>query len=237
MPAACRDGVRRCPGYPEEAAGVLLPYQVDVPMKRLPITNVLVVALALAAYPVAHNLSEARLGSLVLNGWRVSGLFGYMWLHANPIHIFGNMLFLWVFGNAVCAKVGNLAYIPVYIGLGLLAAVVHVRMDGATAVGASGAVNGVVGMFLVFYPLNTMSCFYLLLFRFGTIAVPSIALILCWFAFDVIGALTSVAPVAYFAHVGGFLGGMIPAVVLLKTRIVTMDRYERSLLQMFHRRH
>ena len=64
---------------------------------------------------------------------------------------------LWVFGNAICAKVGNIAYTIVYVALGLCSGVIHLLLDGDPAVGASGAINGVVAMFLVFYPLNTIS--------------------------------------------------------------------------------
>lgn len=87
-----------------------------------------------------------------LDGWELKGIFGHMWLHAGFFHIAGNLLFLWVFGNAVCSKVGNFTYLLFYLCVGVFAAAAHLVFSGGTAIGASGAINGIVGMFLIFFP-------------------------------------------------------------------------------------
>jgi hypothetical protein len=140
------------------------------------------------------------------------------------------MLFLWVFGNAICAKVGNLIFPVFYILLGLLAATVHNLAGGGTAVGASGAINGVVGAFLVFYPLNNVSCGFFLGFRFITFSISSMWMILFWLAFDIWGAVEGGGRVGYFAHLGGFAAGSGLSVLALKLDWLKMERDERSLL-------
>ena len=76
------------------------------------------------------------------------------------LHLKYTLIFLWVFGNAVCAKFNNWRYIPFYLCLGIIAASFHLLLDGRSAIGASGAIYGVMGAFLILYPLNSITCFY-----------------------------------------------------------------------------
>jgi membrane associated rhomboid family serine protease len=216
----------------------LVPYAVDVPFDRKPVLNWLlvisVIAVFILQYAAYTGTEESYFDSYVLNGWNWRGLIGHMWLHADPIHLGGNMLFLWVFGNAVCAKVGNLKYLPIFLFLGLGAAAAHLWLNGSPAIGASGAVNGIVGMFLVFFWQNEMDCvfFILIVLRpiYKTFSVSSYWMILLWLVFDIIGALIGEGQTAYYAHLGGFFSGAILAVVLLKLKLVTMYRDEQSLV-------
>jgi hypothetical protein len=98
-------------------------------------------------------------------------------------------------------------------------------------VGASGAINDIVGMFLVFYPTNEVTCVYLLFLRPGRFSASSYWIILLWLAFDIWGAFSGGGGVAYWAHLGGFAFGFSLAVALLKTGLVTMEPDEKSLLQ------
>jgi membrane associated rhomboid family serine protease len=171
--------------------------------------------------------------AFLLDGWDPSSLFGHMFLHGGFLHLLGNMLFLWIFGNAVCAKVGNISFPFIYLFLGFCAAVVHLVADGSPAVGASGAINGVVGMFLVWYPLNSISCFYLWGFipMLGTaFSISSCWMILFWLVFDIWGAASTGGSTAYWAHIGGFAVGFALAVALLKIGLVEMEEDEKSLL-------
>jgi membrane associated rhomboid family serine protease len=179
--------------------------------------------------PEAHGI----INSFVLDGWNPRGLFGHMWLHGGLIHLIGNLIFLWIFGNAVCSKIGNVLYLPVYIGLGLIAASSHLIFGGGRAIGASGAINGIVGMYLVFFPQNSMSCFFLLFFRPICFSVSGYWMILLWFGFDLFGAFSGSGHVAYLAHIGGFLGGFGLAILMLKNKWIVMERYEKSILDIF----
>ncbi len=171
----------------------------------------------------------------ILNGFELKGLFGHMWLHGGILHLVGNMLFLWIFGNAVCAKIGNLRYIPAYIGLGLVAGISQLVFMGGSSLGASGAINGIVGMFLVLFPQNEITCYFIFFFLLSPyvkeFSISSAWMILLWLAFDILGVALGGGGVAYFAHLGGFAGGVVLAILMLKFKMVTMERYEKSLLQ------
>lgn len=225
---------------------MFIPYAVDVPFDNRPVLNwlisvtlvvVFIVQIAAVVEEVDHGLSAEKafqktMGRFVLDGWRLSGLFGHMWLHAGILHLAGNVLFLWLFGNAVCSKLGNLIYLPVYVGLGLAAGISHLIFSGVPALGASGAVNGIVGMYLVFFPENSISCFFWLFYRPITFSVSGYWMILLWLAFDIWGAARGSQGVAYVAHVGGFVSGFALAILMLKMRWIVMQRDEKSLLQM-----
>jgi len=173
----------------------------------------------------------------ILNGWDIKGFLGHIWLHGGILHLVGNMLFLWIFGNAVCAKIGNLRYLPIYLGLGLIAGISQLVFSGEGGIGASGAINGVVGMFLVFFPQNEITCYLIFFFPLlirpycKELSMSSYWMILFWLAFDIWGMMKGGGRVAYFAHLGGFVGGFCIAVLMLKFKMVTMERYEKSLLQ------
>ncbi len=214
---------------------MLIPYTVDVPMVRLPIANFALIAVTIVLSVLAFGAETEMVNSLILDGWRPGGLLGHMFIHLDPLHLLGNMIFLWVFGNAVCAKIGNGYYLLAYLALGLLAAAAHNLLDGRPAVGASGAINGVVGLFLILYPLNEISCFYFVFIRGGVFSVSSVWMILFWLAWDLWGAAAGGGNVAYMAHLGGFAGGAGIGVLLLKSGMIEMDRSERSLLQVLGR--
>ena len=183
--------------------------------------------------------------SYMLSGFsNIRGLIGHMWMHANFLHVFGNMLFLWIFGNAVCQRVGNKLYLPLYLLAGVGAAGAHMLVTNEPAIGASGAIYGMVGMFLVFFPTNEITCLYTLFplvpfayaAGFRVITISSYWVILLWVGFDIYGAVAGGGPVAYCAHLGGFAAGIGMAVLLLTTRTVKMGRYDRSLLQILKKR-
>ena len=211
---------------------MLIPYRVDVPMYRRPIANAVILVLAVVVFGFEiGEMSSETLESMILFDWSISGLLGHMWLHLGVMHLVGNMLFLWVFGNAVCAKQGNLAYPLVYVALGVIAGMTHLVFDGGPALGASGAINGVVGMYLFWYPRNDVSCFA---WFFGPrfFRVSSIWMILLWLGFDLLGLATGGAGVAYYAHIGGLVAGVAIAAVATWFRWVDIEEGEEPLPQL-----
>lgn len=244
---------------------LLIPWKVDVPQDRWPVANYLIIAVCvgvfvLVAYmfqqmyaeraedggervPIVAPGAPELIEPYVLDGFSVRGLFGHIWLHAGLLHLLGNMFFLWVFGNAVCAKLGNIVYLPVYLLLGALAGLAHLAFQGGAAVGASGAINGVVGMYLAFFPQNDVSCIFIL-WLFPIMIRPYVRaftisgfwVILFWLAFDIWGMVRGGGRVAYFAHGGGFAAGFLFALLMLKMRWVVMDRWEKSILQILAER-
>jgi membrane associated rhomboid family serine protease len=170
----------------------------------------------------------------LLTGWRNKGMFTHMWLHGGLLHLIGNLLFLWIFGNAVCAKIGNIIYAPIYIIAGLSAAMTYLLFSSHPALGASGAINGIVGMYLVLFPTNSITCYWsLTMLYWKEFEAPSYAMILLWLAYDIFGAAVGGSNIAYFAHFGGFATGFVIAIILLKTKFITMTQYEKSLLDIF----
>lgn len=229
---------------------MFIPYQVDVPFNHRPVVNWLVVAAVVLVFALqliefaehggsdmtagqyAEYLEKATSRQFVLNGFGIKGLFGHMWLHGGLFHLIGNLIFLWLFGNAVCSKIGNLYYLPAYILCGLTAAVTHLILFDVPMLGASGAINGMVGMYLVFFPENAISCMFFLLWHPIRFTVRSFWVILLWFAFDILGAAYGGGGVAYFAHIGGFVAGFGLAILLLQAKLVVMERDEKSILEL-----
>ncbi len=145
-----------------------------------------------------------------------------MFLHAGWAHIIGNMLFLWIFGDNVEDKLGHRRYLAFYLACGLGAAAVQtaLSLDNTTpAVGASGAIAGVLGGYLVMFPTAIVQVIILPLF-FIPFFVPAALLIGIWFLtqlFSGIGELgraTAGTGIAWWAHVGGFITGAVLIVVM-----------------------
>lgn len=217
----------------------IIPYRVEVFIRRWPVGNLFILGLLLVCYRLELAQLPAHIKNIVpfvLTRDMPFGLVGYMFLHGGILHLAGNMLFLWVFGNAVCVRVGNLAYFSIFLALGVVAGLAHLSMSAAPAIGASGAINGIVGMFLVWFPTNYMRVFYLWPFGVGTFRVRSYWMIPFWLVFDILGAALGWGGVAYWAHLGGFAAGFGLAVFLLKLGQVRMEPHEESLLQVLRRR-
>jgi len=211
---------------------LFLPYKVDVHSSRKPFANYLVMIAMAAAFVLQLTCPQEQVERFVLDGWSVEGLLGHMWLHVGYWHIIGNLIFLWVFGNAVCAKMGNVLYLPVYIAAGVLAAVVHLTFDVRMAVGASGAVYGIFGAYFVLYPYNSIKCFFWFLAYVRCFSIAGFWIILLRVALDVVGAISGyTGGAAYFAHIGGFIGGIILTIILLKSKLVVRDSMDDAIVR------
>lgn len=211
---------------------LLLPYKVDVHSSRKPYANYLVIIAIVAVFALQESYLKGRTAPFVLAGWSARGLLGYMWLHNGYLHIIFNLIFLWVFGNAVCAKVGNVLYLPVYIATGLLAAVIHLTFDVRMAVGASGALYGIIGAYFVLYPYNSIKCFFWFLAYLRFFSIAGFWIILLRLAFDIVGAISGYTEgPAYFAHIGGFVGGVILAIILVISKLVTRDSMDDAIVR------
>jgi membrane associated rhomboid family serine protease len=146
-----------------------------------------------------------------------------MFMHGSIAHILGNMLFLWIFGDNVEDRLGHLQYLLFYMIAGILASLAHVatcvliQSDLLTpSLGASGAISGVMGAYLYFFPRNSVT---VLIFRFVT-TVPAIVAVGLWFAMQLFSGFMELGEgggVAYGAHIGGFIAGFILAFTIDKT--------------------
>ncbi len=142
-----------------------------------------------------------------------------MFLHGGWFHLIGNMLFLWVFGDNVEDALGHLRYLAFYLlaGIGAVALQVFADQEGRIPmVGASGAIAGVLGAYLVLYPRATVAVLIPWLWFFGAFPVPALFVIGLWFFLQLFNGLASIGTavgvtegIAYWAHVGGFLTGLL----------------------------
>jgi membrane associated rhomboid family serine protease len=132
-----------------------------------------------------------------------------MFLHGGWLHIIGNMWFLWIFGDNVEDAMGRLKFLAFYILCGLAAALAQVLATPSSAapmVGASGAIAGVLGAYLLLYPRARVRCLWILIIFITFVDVPAWALLGLWFLSQFFVPLES--GVAWMAHVGGFLAGL-----------------------------
>lgn len=159
-------------------------------------------------------------------------IFTSMFLHSGWLHLIGNMVYLWVFGKAVENALGSVRFLVFYLACGTAAALTQAGTDPSSTlpmVGASGAIAGVLGAYLVLYPFAHVFVFFWIIIIFRIIAVPSIILLGLWFLMQLLNAhdAGSGAGVAFWAHVGGFIAGTI-LVLFLRRRGVGMLQASRT---------
>ncbi len=156
--------------------------------------------------------------SQIMDGNRLFTLLTSMFMHGGFMHIFGNMLYLYIFGNNIEDTLGHLGYLAFYIFSGLCASLLHILLvtnPNVPTLGASGAIAGVLGAYLILFPkakVDTLVFFFFITW----VTIPAFALLVFWFFLQLFsGALSIVSTgstgVAYFAHVGGFIAGALIA--------------------------
>lgn len=214
----------------------MIPLQTDVRMRYLPLANVAIIALTVIMYLVTGPAFQYGHHPLVLARWSLTGLVGHIVMHASVMHLVGNMIFLWVFGNAVNSRLGNLWYPAVYVGLGVATGLIAMPEPGYRACGASAAINGVIGLFIVLFPCSRLRLLTVCAGVCGTLAwLPSLFMAGLWFILDAHGLVNGTPGIGYGAHIAGFLCGVGLAFVLLKRHRVRLYRGERSLLHLLRR--
>lgn len=140
-------------------------------------------------------------------------IFSSMFLHGDFWHLFGNMWFLWVFGDNLERKFGSFKFLIFYLLCGLGSAFLYSLTTSESmipVIGASGAISGVLGGYLVFFPRNKIKAIVPLLFIFTIVSIPAIVYIAIWFLYQFLSA-GSDSFIAYWGHVGGFLTGLFLA--------------------------
>lgn len=141
-----------------------------------------------------------------------------MFLHGSWMHLLGNMWFLWLFGNNIEDSMTRPRFLAFYLLAGLAAALAQVAADPASAVpmvGASGAISGVMGAYLVLFPRVRVFTLVPLGFFFTNVALPAWVMLIYWMFLQFVGGLTSIVGersgggVAFWAHIGGFVAGLV----------------------------
>jgi membrane associated rhomboid family serine protease len=211
----------------------LIPIKDNIPTDRFPLVtcalilaNVVVYVLACAhggsliSGPDAHELATYGASPeqlLHAHGHTWTTVFSSMFMHASILHIAGNMLFLWIFGNNVEDSMGPVRFLAFYILGGVAALALQTAISPhstAATVGASGAIAAVLGGYITLYPRARVLTLVLIVFFFTVIELPALVMLGLWFAEQAVFAATGLTDpsatggVAYFAHVGGFAFGL-----------------------------
>ena len=159
-------------------------------------------------YSAGHDLAP----SIPLPFW--STLVTSMFLHGGWMHLGGNMLFLWIFGDNIERRLGHLRFLAFYLACGLVAGLAHILVNsssGVPTVGASGAISGVLGGYLLLFPHNRVK----VLTGYGVAHVPAMVMLGMWILVQFVNGLGEIAKtpetggVAYMAHIGGFVAGLL----------------------------
>jgi membrane associated rhomboid family serine protease len=165
-------------------------------------------------------------------GRQVSHLVTSMFLHGSWMHLLGNMWFLWIFGNNIEDSMGRARFVVFYLLCGLVAALAQVALNpasGVPMVGASGAISGVMGAYLVLYPRVRVFAMVPFGFMLTSIAMPAWTMLAYWFVIQLVSGATVLGRetgggVAFAAHVGGFVAGAVLVKLFARSDYVAAHR-------------
>jgi membrane associated rhomboid family serine protease len=200
----------------------MFPIRDHNPSSRIPWVTRAIIAINLLVYlltaPWAGNLEQlwyegALYPVAVSQGAWLHGLFTHMFLHAGLMHILGNMVFLWVFGDNLEEQMGHLGFALFYLLGGLAAAGAQIAADPQSEVpmvGASGAIAAVMGGYLLLFPRARVDVLVIFIIFFRIFTIPAFVVLGLWFGIQVFSEISTPAAeggVAYLAHIGGFVAG------------------------------
>jgi membrane associated rhomboid family serine protease len=227
----------------------MIPLRDNIPSRSFPIVNVALIALNIAVFmyqlmlgpqlkgfvhefaviparyfhPVyARGIQPAQPADLIIP------LFTSMFLHAGWLHLVGNMLYLWIFGDNVEDRLGHGRYFLFYLLCGIAAAAAHILANPASrlpSLGASGAIAGVLSAYLISYPRARVQVLVPLFLLFPIIEVPAVFFLGFWFVQQFLSGVASLGVpayqtggVAWWAHIGGFLAGAVLLALMVPKR-------------------
>ncbi len=227
----------------------MIPLKDENPTRCFPWMTLLLIAVNLAVFAYEWTLSPEMLSDLILSygftpvdfladPWSPTALLTVvtsMFLHAGPVHVGGNLLYLWIFGNNIEDRLGPWRYLGFYLLCGTLALAAQTAMGpdvDIPTIGASGAVAGVLGAYILLYPRASVVTVIPLIIFFEVARLPAYLVIGFWFLLQLASGLASIGPevaqaggVAWFAHIGGFVAGV--ALVLPLIRVGRWGRARR----------
>jgi membrane associated rhomboid family serine protease len=214
----------------------LIPIGTDVRLKKPPIGNYALIAVNIIVFLFTDWFGGSA-GQYLKHQWTLYAAVPdlgqyvtYQFLHGDWVHLLGNMLFLWIFGNAVCDRMGSLCYVLFYLAGGIIAGVTFAAFNDNALLGASGAIAAVTTAFLVLYPRVkiTMLLWFFLVTAFQIDAIILIVFkMLLW---DNVLAPTldqsAIANVAYSAHLGGYAFGFVTVMALVAAGILPRSQFD-----------
>ncbi|HXI39364.1 MAG TPA: rhomboid family intramembrane serine protease [Bryobacteraceae bacterium] len=216
----------------------MFPIRDTQPSYSRPIVTILIIVLNVMVFLYEFTLDEYSRNYFIANyglipaRFHASAVITSMFLHGGWLHILGNMWFLWIFGDNIEDVLGHAKYLVFYLLCGIAAGMTQTVFNVGSRlpmVGASGAIAGVMGAYLVKFPRSRIVTLVFVFFFITTIDVPATLMLLYWFFIQIIGTISyshlSQGGTAWFAHVGGFIAGIV-LVNLLGTRQKYMRRQD-----------
>jgi membrane associated rhomboid family serine protease len=215
----------------------MIPLKDDIPTQTFPLITIGLILINVLVYIYQLTLSPEGLETFLFRYGAIPGrlvhpfaadhtfpqampfgltIFSSIFLHGGLFHLLGNMLYLWIFGNNVEDYLGHAKFFIFYLISGFFAAFIQTLSDlnsSIPMIGASGAIAGVLGAYFVLFPRANVSTLFIFIIFFKIIKVPAVLILGLWFLVQLLNAGTVGGSVAWYAHVGGFLTG----VVLIRT--------------------
>ncbi len=226
----------------------MIPFRDNIPSRIFPVVTVGLIAVNVLVFFYEVSLPTSRLESFIAGngvvparlqeigqapaavlsatGW---DLITSMFLHGGWMHLIGNMWFLWIFGDNVEDRMGHLRFLFFYLLCGVVAEIGHIVFNlesQVPSIGASGAIAGVLGAYLVSYPFARVQTLIPLLVIWTIVELPALLVLSFWFVFQLVSGLAAVATttattggVAWWAHIGGFLAGIVLINLFARRRV------------------
>lgn len=219
---------------------LLVPIKTDSRLRGFPWANWLLIAANVIIFVAERTMLGNYFGNWPLNSARpeLHQFITYAFMHDGPWHIAGNMLFLYIFGNNICDRLGNWAYLGFYLGGAVFAGIGHVAVNHTgMVVGASGGVAAVTGAYLALLPRSHITLFYWVFIMIGLYEIPSLWFIIAFFAQDLFYSFSRESNVAHFAHVSGSIFGFAVGMLVLKFGMLARDHFDMmALIDRWNRR-
>ncbi len=213
----------------------MIPLKDENPKKNLPFINTIFILVNIVVFYYQPSVNEQATEFFKLYGVVpvnlteilpriLSGdymvflsLFSNLFVHADFMHLAGNMLFLWVFGDNIEYATGHVKYIIFYLLCGFAATLTHVFIDPSSTIpviGASGAISGILGAYIIKFPKNKVTTLFIIFIFIKVVKIRAIYLLGFWFLYQMLQGYLSIGSqslggVAWFAHIGGFISGII----------------------------
>jgi membrane associated rhomboid family serine protease len=222
----------------------MLPIRDVIPSQTVPVATVGLIALnglvflheySLVAHSPAALDSFIEVYGFIPAAFSIPTIFSSMFLHGSWMHLFGNMLSLWIFGDNIEDRLGHGRYVFFYLLCGVIAALAHFFSDPASqvpTVGASGAIAGIMGAYFVLYPRSRVLMWVPIFFLFE---VPAVFFLGFWFLTQLLNGVSAglaasgqVGGVAFWAHVAGFAAGALLVKVFARPERSQLDWWDAT---------
>jgi membrane associated rhomboid family serine protease len=228
----------------------ILPYRTSIVPRRTPYVNYALIAVNVVIFLLEIQLNP-QTGKMGLRPWVHYFMLhanwpsrwqfvSYAFLHGGFLHLIGNMFFLYLFGNNVNDKLGNVGYLAFYLAGAVFSGAGHILVGGGDVLGASGAIAAVTGAYLVLFPQTLISVFWWFFIFINTIQLPALYFI----AFKLIFWDNIIEPhfappiaIAYSAHLAGYAFGIAAMIGLLATGLITTSNFDLwAMIRQWNRR-